>query len=119
MFCNLILIITLLGCFSTVFSYSKGESKFSELKAALLKSNILLDDGLVNLWPNNWNLKQKLPQPYDVTEVETKYFEQKLDHFNPDDDRTFEMVRSKKFVGPAFVYNFRLFSIFQLLTNLD
>lgn len=75
-----------------------------EFKTALRQHSPVLDEGIVNLWGANHNFLKKLNYGRNVEErkkgddeeVESKMFTQKLDHFNPDDTRVFEMVDISK-----------------------
>lgn len=50
------------------------------------------NDGIVNFWGKKVNF-HNYGGKLNVEEVETKYFPQKIDHYDPNDNRTFQMVR--------------------------
>lgn len=109
---NLVIIST----FASVV-FTKPHNADTGFRKILQSRAPFLEDGLVNLWGKRLNF-QNTAKNINIEEVETKYFPQKVDHYNPNDNRTFQMVRITNTVEPVCLNTFDFRNISSVLHYL-
>lgn len=95
-----IVLKSLIAILVLISAQQVSSRKFNrDLKAKLLKVSPVLEDGIVNIWGGRQNFIKSnfIRKTLNEEEVETKYFQQKYNHFYPNDKRFFDMV-SEQFI---------------------